>query len=65
MAEVDRNPFGVLSQPQNGHGPGASDRCRRFEVAPIRTVDGFVAYGILMSGAMVHAVSQEQLTPVA
>lgn len=44
--------------------PGDAER-RRFEVAPIRTADGFVAYGILLSGAMVQAVSQEQLTPVA
>ena|SRR5437763_11831153 len=44
--------------------PGATDR-RRFEVAPIRTADGFIAYGILLSGAMVPAVSREQLTPVA
>jgi hypothetical protein len=44
--------------------PGETDR-RRFEVAPIRTADGLVAYGILLSGAMVPAISQEQLTPVA
>jgi hypothetical protein len=44
--------------------PGDADR-RRFEVAPIRTADGFIAYGILLSGAMVQAISQQQLTPVA
>jgi hypothetical protein len=44
--------------------PGETER-RRFEVAPIRSADGFVAYGILLSGAMVPAISQEQLTPVA
>lgn len=44
--------------------PGDAER-RRFEVAPIRTADGFVAYGILLSGAMVPMISQEQLTPVA
>jgi hypothetical protein len=44
--------------------PGDADR-RRFEVAPIRTADGLVAYGILLSGAMVPAISREQLTPVA
>jgi hypothetical protein len=44
--------------------PGDPDR-RRFEVAPIRTADGFVAYGILLSGAMVSAISREELTPVA
>jgi hypothetical protein len=44
--------------------PGDEDR-RRFEVAPIRTADGFVAYGILLSGAMIPAISREQLTPVA
>jgi hypothetical protein len=38
---------------------------RRFEVAPIRTADGLVAYGILLSGAMIPAISREQLTPVA
>jgi hypothetical protein len=44
--------------------PGETER-RRFEVAPIRTADGRVAYGILLSGAMVPAISQERLTPVA
>jgi hypothetical protein len=44
--------------------PGDTDR-RRFEIAPIRTADGLVAYGILLSGAMVPAMSREQLTPVA
>ncbi|PYR90202.1 MAG: hypothetical protein DMF84_22190 [Acidobacteria bacterium] len=44
--------------------PGDAPR-RRFEVAPIRTADGLVAYGILLSGAMVPLISQEQLTPVA
>lgn len=44
--------------------PGDAER-RRFEVAPIRTADGLVAYGILLSGAMIPAISQEQLTPVA
>jgi hypothetical protein len=44
--------------------PGHEDRSR-FEVAPIRTADGLVAYGILLSGAMVRAISREQLTPVA
>jgi hypothetical protein len=44
--------------------PGDASR-RRFEVAPIRTADGLVAYGILLSGAMVAAISQEHLTPVA
>jgi hypothetical protein len=44
--------------------PGDADR-QRFEVAPIRTADGFVSYGILLSGAIVSVISQEQLTPVA
>ena len=44
--------------------PGDDDR-RRFEVAPIRTADGLVAYGILLAGAMIPAISREQLTPVA
>jgi hypothetical protein len=44
--------------------PGDASR-KRFEVAPVRTADGLVAYGILLSGAMVSAISQEQLTPVA
>jgi hypothetical protein len=44
--------------------PGNAER-RRFEVAPIRTSDGLIAYGILLSGAMVPMISQEQLTPVA
>jgi hypothetical protein len=38
---------------------------RRFEVAPIRTADGLVAYGILLSGEMVSMIAPEQLTPVA
>jgi hypothetical protein len=44
--------------------PGDAER-RRFEIAPIRTADGLVAYGILLSGAMVPAIAREQLTPVA
>jgi hypothetical protein len=44
--------------------PGHAER-RRFEVAPIRTADGLVAYGILLSGEMVSMISPEQLTPVA
>lgn len=44
--------------------PGDADR-HRFEVAPIRNADGRVAYGILLSGAMVPMISREQLTPVA
>lgn len=44
--------------------PGDAER-RRFEVAPIRIANGLVAYGILLSGAMVQTISQEQLTPVA
>jgi hypothetical protein len=43
--------------------PGDAER-RRFEVAPIRTADGLIAYGILLSGAFVRAAAQE-LTPVA
>jgi hypothetical protein len=43
----------------------ADDDRRRFEVAPIRTADGLVAYGILLSGALIPAISREQLTPVA
>ncbi len=43
--------------------PGSARR--RFEVAPIRTADGLVAYGILLSGEMVSMIAPEQLTPVA
>ncbi len=35
-----------------------------FEVAPIRTANGLIAYGILLSGALVRSVAEE-LTPVA
>ena len=37
---------------------------RRFEVAPIRTADGLVAYGILLSDALASPASHEHLTPV-
>jgi len=36
----------------------------RFEVAPIRTANGLIAYGILLSGAFVRSAAEE-LTPVA
>ena len=43
--------------------PGDTER-RRFEVAPIRTADGVIAFGIVISGDFVRQAAQE-LTPVA
>lgn len=42
-------------------GPAA----RQFEAAPIRSSDGVVVYGILLSGAMLPAAAAGRLTPVA
>ena len=43
--------------------PGDTAR-RRFEVAPIRTADGVIAFGILLPGDFIGQAVQE-LTPVA
>ena len=38
---------------------------RRFEASPVRTADGIVACGILLSDLLLRAIAPQHLTPVA